>query len=72
MATVKSSCTLCKKHTAHELVKTVEITLPPGLSESYCVVCHMWKVVITEEALAAPFFAPPTRRQKRGAGGALD
>ena len=64
MATVKTSCTLCRRHTPHELVKTVEITLPPGLSESYCVVCHTWKVVITEEALAEPFFAPPPKRGK--------
>lgn len=72
MATVKSSCTACRRITPHELVKTVEITLPPGLSESYCVVCHDWKVVITDEALAEPFFAPPPRRKKRESGEALD
>jgi hypothetical protein len=73
MPTVKSGCIGCKKNTPHELVKTVEITLPPGLSESYCVTCHTWKVVIAEEALAEPFFAPPPpRRKKRGSGDLLD
>jgi len=73
MPTVKSSCTECRRVTPHELVKTVEITLPPGLSESYCVTCHSWKVVITDLALAEPFFAPPPpRRKKRGSSDLLD
>ena len=65
MPTVKSSCTDCRKVTAHELVKTVEITLPPGISESYCKTCYSWKIVISDLALAEPFFAPPPKRSKK-------
>lgn len=65
MATVKSSCTRCRRHTAHELTKVTGLELPPGISESYCVVCESFKVVITDETLAEPFFTltPPKRRK---------
>jgi hypothetical protein len=64
MATVKSSCTRCKRHTAHELTKVTGLELPPGISESYCVVCESFKVVITDETLAEPFFTLTPKRSR--------
>ena len=72
MATVKSSCTRCRRHTAHELTKVTGLELPPGISESYCVVCESFKVVITDETLAEPFFTLTPRPNKRGSSEALD
>jgi hypothetical protein len=65
MPTVKSACTACRKATAHELVHITGVELPAGISESYCVVCDSWKIVITDEALANPFFALPPKRGKK-------
>ena len=67
MATAKSSCTGCKKVTLHNLIIKDDVILPPGLSESYCSVCRIWKIVVTDEALAEAFFAVPTRRKKESA-----
>ena len=64
MATVKSSCTRCRRHTKHELTKVTGLELPPGLSESYCVECESFKVVITDETLAEPFFTLTPKRLK--------
>ena len=72
MATVKSSCTRCRRHTAHELTKVTGLELPPGISESYCVVCESFQVVITDETLAEPFFTLTPRPKKRGSSEALD
>lgn len=65
MATVRSSCTRCRRHTAHELTKITGLDLPPGISESYCVVCESFKVVITDETLAEPFFDLPPKKGKK-------
>lgn len=72
MATVKSSCTRCRIKTPHELIKITGLELPPGISESYCVKCESFKVVIVDEGLAEPFFTLTPRRKKRGSGEALD
>ena len=65
MATVKSSCTRCRRHTKHELTKVTKLELPPGLSESYCVECESFKVVITDETLAEPFFDLTPKKGKK-------
>ena len=65
MATVKSRCTTCRQVSKFELASIAGVELPPGISEAYCLTCDQWKVVITSETLAEPFFAPPPKRGRK-------